>query len=549
MRKVFSLLRIWEKTLLIAFTILIAGSLYWNWQIFFLHHTVPTPGSGGNINEGIIGQPHLLNPILAVSSTDQTLVHALFSGLYRYDEDGQLIPDLAVSLPSIGADGKHYTVKLQPNLSWHDGKPVTADDILFTVSEIQNNTVQSPLRTLWLATSVQKIDALTVVFATKDTSGPFVHNLTLPLLPEHVWKNIPAENFSSNALNMKPLGNGPFAIKQIENNPDGTVKRMVLASFANYPRKPHLDTLTIVFYPNADGLRQGYIAKEFQNFGIATNDNLDIPENTSTTQLHIALPQYQALFLNTANPKLADVAVRQALRLAIDSAHVTETAWPTKADSIYNPPLGLRTSSEAIPKGDVEAAEILLDKAGWTKKANGIRSKGKISLDLHIVTSDAPSFINAGQLIANTLQSIGVGATITSVQINDLNRDFVRPRQYDALLFSERVGADPDPFAFWHSSQVKDPGLNVSNFTSSEVDALITNARTTTSTKERQDLYAKLQDILKTAVPAIYLNQSNYTYIIDNSLQGVIMSNLPDPTWRLSFSPEWYVRTARAWKN
>ncbi len=548
LRKVFSLLAAWEKWLVAVLVVVTVIGIYWDWNIFYVHHTTEVPADGGQLVEGLVGQPHFINPILATTQTDETIVHAVFSGLYRYDTAGNIEPELATAMPEVGNDEKHYTVHLRPNLTWHDGKPLTADDVLFTISKIQDENVQSPLRNLWLSTSVQKLDPLTVVFVTKDVSGPFIQNLTVPLLPEHAWKNVSSESYASSPLNLQPLGSGPFAIRQIEKNPDGSTKRMALASYAGHPLRSRLDGITLVFYTNVDDMRQGYAAQEISSMGLATNDVASEPTGPNVRTFRVALPQYQAVFLNTKSPGLSEVEVRKALALVVDSKALTDAAWGKRARAITAPPLGLVTSEPILSSINSSEANALLDKAGWVKQANGIRSKGAVTLSIKLLTSDTASFVVASQLLAQTWQGLGVAVQVQSVPTTALISDYVRPRKYDALLFSQRTGADPDPFAFWHSSQTKDPGLNVSNFTSGEVDSLITNARSSTNTAERQGQYTKLADILNTTVPAIYINQSLYTYILSSDIQSNELTALVDPSWRLAEASRFYIRTTRKWK-
>lgn len=548
LRKVFSLLAAWEKWLVAVLVAVTIIGIYWDWNIFYVRHTTEVPADGGQLVEGLVGQPHFINPILATTQTDETIVHAVFSGLYRYDNTGNLEPDLATALPEIGNDEKHYTVRLKPNLTWHDGKALTADDVLFTISKIQDENVQSPLRNLWLSTSVQKLDPLTVVFITKDVSGPFIQNLTVPLLPEHAWRNVTSDSYASSPLNLQPLGSGPFAIRQIEKNPDGSTKRMALASYAGHPLRSRLDGITLVFYANVDDMRQGYAAQEISSMGLATNDVASEPTGPNVHTFRVPLPQYQAIFLNTKSPGLSEPEVRKALALVVDSKALTDAAWGKRARAITAPPLGLVTTEPVLSSINSTEANILLDKAGWIKQANGIRSKGAATLSIKLLTSDTASFVVASQLLAQTWQSLGVAVQVQSVPTTSLISDYVRPRKYDALLFSQRTGVDPDPFAFWHSSQTKDPGLNVSNFSSSEVDSLITNARSSTNSVERREQYAKLASILNTSAPAIYINQSLYTYILNGDIQSSELNALVDPSWRLAEASRFYIRTTRTWK-
>ncbi|MGE5298072.1 MAG: ABC transporter substrate-binding protein, partial [Acidobacteriaceae bacterium] len=175
------------------------------------------PAYGGELTEGILGQPRFINPILApATNVDSDVSRIFFSRLVKFDQNLNLVPDLAESLPQISADQKSYTFKLRQNLKWDDGKPLRADDIIYTVSLVQNEDYQSPLRTAWSRVRVEKIDDYTLSFKLPDISSPFITSIAqLGILPKHVWENIPAGNFPLSDINLSPVGSGPFSFREI----------------------------------------------------------------------------------------------------------------------------------------------------------------------------------------------------------------------------------------------------------------------------------------------------------------------------------------------
>lgn len=546
--KVFSLLHTWEKIITLALIIVIAGSVYWNWNIFYSRHSVLVPAYGGMLIEGMIGQPNTINPILATSQTDLTLVRAIFSGLYTYNREGNLVPDLAESMPKISEDGKSYTISLKQDATWQDNVSVTTDDVLFTISAIQNEKLQSPLRNLWLSTSVTKLDSHTIVFTTKEVSGPFMHNLTQPLLPEHVWAQVSEENFMESNYNIRPIGNGPFAIHQIDKEEDGSIARISLSSFQGHAYRPKLDGITLVFYKTEGELMQAYASSAITSFGILSTDTLAEPQKQAQT-LKLPLPQYQAIFLNLNSPSLAELPVRQALRTSLDSTVLSSAAWGNKVRPMDALPLGLVKNTPTPREGDQGKAKLLLDQAGWKLGKDGVRIKNKLPLHITLATSNANGFTLASQQIATTWESLGIKVTVIILPANELIAKHVRPRNYDALLFSENLVADPDAFVFWHSSQVKDPGLNVSGLTVANIDKLIIDARTTTEPEKRALLYEQLENLLEKQVPAIYVNQSLFTYVLDDKIKGTsTITSLIDPSWRLAEAVNFYVNTNRVWQ-
>ncbi len=263
----------------------------------------------------------------------------------------------------------------------------------------------------------------------------------------------------------------------------------------------------------------------------------------------MSVPQYQAVFLNTKKSTLAIPQVREALLLGLSSADITQAAWPNHATAIGGVPLGENDFTNTQPATpDIAKADELLTAAGWKKTISGIRAKGKTELALTLVTPNTPAFTTAAGLIQTAWTNLGVKVTVIPAETNELISTYVRPRNFDALLFSEKSNADADPFAFWHSSQVKDPGLNVSGLAVPQVDKLITDARTNTDETTRKALYEQLTELLSTQHAALYLNQSLYIYVTDPRFHGIQVERIPDPSWILALSPSWYTKLTRTWK-
>lgn len=539
----------WEKKLTVTLLTVIVFCVSWSGTIFYRNHTRAVPGHGGVLKQGVVGQPKTINPVLATTPADLLLTRAVFSGLYTYNNQGRLAPDLAADLPTISSDGKTYTVTLKPNLTWHDGKPITTADVMFTISKIQDPAVNSPLRGLWLSTTAQAISDQIVIFTTKEESGPFLHNLTVGLLPEHIWHSVLPENFATTGLNLTPLGNGPYAVRQVENTPGKKVSKILLDSFANFYRPPFLDGVTVTFYETQDEVNRAFVGQEINAVGVGLSDGFpDVPDNLQHNS-RMSIPQYQAVFLNTKAAVFANMQVREALLQVLDAASITQIAWPNHATAIGGTPLGENdfvNNSPAVP--DVTKADELLTAAGWKKTISGIRVKGKTELAATLVTLNTPAFNTAAELIETAWESLGVRVTVISAETGQFINDYVRPRNFDALLFSEKTNADPDPFAFWHSSQAKDPGLNVSGLAVPQIDKLITDARTSTNETTRATLYEQLTKLLNEQHAALYLNQSVYNYITNPNIHGIEVERIPDPSWLLALSTTWHTKFTRTWR-
>jgi peptide/nickel transport system substrate-binding protein len=162
LRKVFSLMGKNEKIALGLLTAAALLSLFLSLRNIYYIHTVPEPDFGGSYSEGLLGQPTYINPLLATADPDTSLTNLVFSGLYKYDNNGKLIPDLADGMPQISDDQRQYTINIKRNAKWQNGKPLTADDVIFTIGLLQDPNYKSPLWPLWQATTVTKLSDYSV---------------------------------------------------------------------------------------------------------------------------------------------------------------------------------------------------------------------------------------------------------------------------------------------------------------------------------------------------------------------------------------------------
>lgn len=225
------------------------------------------PSSGGSLAEGVVGNPRFINPVLAISEADKSLSALVYSGLLRALPDGSIQNDLAESL-FISEDGLEYTLKVREDAVFHDGTPVTADDVVFTVQKIADPLIKSPQRGNWDGVTVEKLDELTVTFHLKKAYSPFVENLTIGILPKHIWKNVTGDEFSFSQFNTLPIGSGPYVINKVERNPGGIPDYYSLTPFTeDGSREPYIKKLVFKFYPSEEALISAYQKGDIESIG------------------------------------------------------------------------------------------------------------------------------------------------------------------------------------------------------------------------------------------------------------------------------------------
>ena len=554
-RKVFSLMGKNEKIIISALAVLAIISFSWSARNFYIKHTVPAPANGGSFSEGFVSQPVYINPLLASQDPDSSLVKLVFSGLYKIDSNGQLVPDLADGMPQISPDLKQYTINLKKNISWHNGKNLTADDVIFTVQTLQDPNFKSPLRALWENTTVQKVSDYSVRFVTSNVSGPFVNNLTLGILPKSMWQNVDAQKFLLSDFNLKAIGSGPYKIQEIKKLPSGKVEQITLiANETYYLGRSKIDQVVVKFYDTEDDVLNAFHSREILAFGftpLGSNLFLDKDQNKATI-LNIPLPQYQVVFFNLNNKILGDQNVRQALTLSTDRQNIINSVFKGNAN-LPNSPFVFNNPQNPLvldSSFDINKAKTLLDSAGWiVDSKTGMRAKKGQQLSLSIATNDTLVNSQAAQKLADQWKTLNIQVSLNILPSKLLMETVIKPRSFDVLLFPQKFGADPDPFLFWHSSQTKNPGFNLTGFADSAVDKLIVDARSTTDKQKREVAYEQFNNLVLQKFPIIFLDQTKFVYALDSSIKNVNIKSVYEPNQRFYDIGNWYMKEKRVWKK
>ena len=550
-------MRLWEKLVFFALVIsFLVSFLTIIWKISNLYMT-DVPAYGGTLTEGIIGTPRFINPVLASSDTDRDLMALTYSGLLRPDNKGRLINDLAEKY-DISEDGLVYTFILKPNLLWQDGEPVIADDIIFTIEKIKDPSMKSPKRAGWEGVSAKKINDKTIRFTLKKPYAPFLENTTVGILPSHVWKNMSSDQIASSEMNMKPVGSGPYKISGIKRNSAGIISSYEFNSNKNFVLgRPNIKKMIMKFYPSEKDILTAYQKGEVEAINAITPQELE-KIKTSNSIKSLYLPRIFGVFFNQNNAKvLTKKEIRQALNLSVDRKKIIDNVLKGFGAELFYPlPAGtfgamLKSETDAYSLDD---AKELLDKNGWKMNTGEKVLEKKIGKELFkfsfsISTSDAPELKETAYLLKSMWEKIGAKVEVKIFETGDLSQNVIRPRKYDALLFGEIVGRDPDMFAFWHSSQRNDPGLNVAIYTNIKVDKLLEEARSIQDETKRADKYKEFQKEVSTDIPAIFLFSPKFIYVIPKNLKGTNeMESVMVPSERFSMVHQWYKSTDKVWK-
>ncbi len=546
-----------EKRLFLLLGLCVAvGGWGLGWRIYTgITHEIPAVG--GSYTEGILGNPHAINPLYASDDPDRDIARLVFSGLLTYNGKGEIEADLANHY-EVSTDGKTYTVFLKKNLAWQDGKPLNSDDVVFTIRTIQNPSYKSPFRPNWQGVDVQKLDAQTIRFTLRSPYAPFIENLTQGIIPRHLWQNISPEQAILHELNIKPVGSGPYRPGGFRLNGDGTLAWYELTRNWRYYRGgPYVSKITFRFFGNEDAMIASWRKGDVDGFGPVSANHISELPRQNISLLYLQMPRIFSLFFNSQQaPALKNLKVRQALALAINKERLAASST-FGGGTIINQ---LLPYTHLAIAGNVtaysynpDAARKLLDSAGWKTGPDGIRrkqtkDKGKTGTEefhLALATSDWPELVRAAETIKTMFRDVGLDVTIQQKTISELEASAIRPRNFQMLLFGQVYGYEPDPFAFWHSSQIKDPGLNVALYANKKTDQILEDARRTSDPSVRAQKYKSFVEIASGDIPAIPLYTQLYLYVLPPDMQGVSLSEISLPADRFNDIHSWYRRIRR----
>ncbi|MDP3965664.1 MAG: ABC transporter substrate-binding protein [bacterium] len=529
--------------------------------------SVLQPAYGGSYTEGIVEPPRFINPVLSLSQSDEDLTQLVYSGLMRalpdpvsgesFKAGDSVIPDIAESY-NISPDGTTYTFTLRQNAKFHDGTPLTSEDVLFTIQTIQKPEIKSPRRADWEGVAVSAPDPRTVIFQLQHAYAPFLENTIIGILPKHLWSSVSAEEFPFNPLNTHPVGSGPYKVSEFQTDSTGAATSYALESFDTFTLGvPYLKKINFLFYPNEDALIKAFNDGKVTGLASVTPTGLSSINLDDSTVMRIPLPRVFGIFFNQSHaPVLADASVRAALNMAIDKDAIVNSVLKGYGVALSGPiPPGVlknpAPADSALPFTAAERitkAREILTKGGWIFDTKaGVWKKKKQVLSLSLATSDAPELSATAEHIAGFWKAIDVEVTVKIYPLSELNTNVIRPRAYDAMLFGEVVGRSLDLFAFWHSSQRNDPGLNLAMYANTKTDALLANARVETSRGDREALYNSFSAVIVKDQPAVFLYAPEFIYVVPKTVRGIRLGALTTPSERFQNVYQWYRDTEHVW--
>lgn len=514
------------------------------------------PVTGGIYTEALLGSFGRLNPLLdSYNPADRDIDRLIYSSLVKFDHRGLPQGDL-VDTWGISQDGKVYNFSIRANANWHDGQPVTSDDIVFTVELLRNESIPiaEDLRLFWEQVEVKVLDEKTLQFQLPEPFSPFLDYLTFGVLPVHRLGDVPAEEIVDSDFNLRPVGSGPFQFDSliVENE---EITGVVLSGFDDYyKQKPFLETVIFKYYQDSVSALFALQQGEVMGISQVTVDILGEALKSETTSVYTGrLPQLNLIFFNLDSadkPFLQDAVVRRALLTGLNRNWIIDRIMGGQAILAHGPVFPESWAYyEAIEQisFDSERAISMLKQAGYTIPAEGgsVRSKEGVSLSFEMVYPDVAPYAQIAEKIRSDWRILGVEVNLVAVPYDELISEYLEPRNYDAALVEINFSRspDPDPYPFWHQAQA-DIGQNYTQWNDRQASEYLEQARVTVDIAERTRRYRNFQVRFATELPALALFYPVYSFGISSQVQGVSVGPFYDTSDRLNTVPSWFLYSA-----
>jgi peptide/nickel transport system substrate-binding protein len=537
----------------------------------------PTKRGGGGALKVLWWQaPTLLNPHFAVGTKDQEASRIFYEPLAGWDEEGTLVPILAAEIPDtendgLSRDGLSVTWKLKPNVRWHDGQPLTADDLVFNWEYASDPATAAVTIATYNKVKVEKVDQLTVrVRFSKPTAywaDAFVGARGM-IIPKHLFDAYKGDKSRDAPSNLKPVGTGPY--KFVSFNPGDLVTGALNPDY-HEPNRPYFDTIEMK--GGGDAVSAARAVLQTGEYDYAWNMQVEdeilqrlekggrghVEINPGGAIEHIQLNNTdpwtevdgERSSTKTKHPLLSDPAVRQAMTLLVDRKSVQDYIYGRTGiatGNFLNNPEKYRSKNTKW-EFNVEKANQILDAAGWKRGSDGVRAKDGKKLSFVYQTSiNAPRQKNQA-IVKQACQKAGIEVELKSITASVyFSSDVANPDTYskfytDIQMYNTTM-TEPDPGFFMNQfvsteSATKDnkwQGRNITRWKNEEYDKLFKEADSELDPVKRAALFIRMNDLVCTTPVLVPIVNRPKAQAVSNKLHAP-GSGWDNDLWNLK---DWY---------
>ncbi len=526
-------------------------------QVFESH-----PTTGGIYREGLVGNIQRLNPLLTwYNDVDEDVCRLIFSSLITYDTRGNPVGDLAIDW-GISPDGTIYNFAINPDARWHDGQPVTADDVIFTYELLKTGEgfIPPDVISFWNSVRINPVDERTVQFVLEEAFSPFMDYLNVGILPRQYYREMTFAEMVDSKINIQPIGSGPFRLKELVQN-NGTITGVTLENnSAYYGKKAFLDEIQFTYYSDSGLAYQAYQQGLIDGISYISDDVLASVLKDDSLNLYTARRPIQSmLFFNLDNRNaefFQSKAVRNAIMMGINRERIVSHILSGQA-TIANSPIlygnWAYTTEVPVNEYNTEKAIEMLIKDGYvianeqdhvrTKEISSVDGKTeRKALSFTMYYPDDNVHRQVAEQIQQNLADINVMVNLEPVSYDVLVNTILPDRQFEAALVDLNLSVypDPDPYPFWDQTQISS-GQNYTQWNNRTISQYLETARVETDRGERGRLYKNFQILFMEELPAIPLYNPVYNYPVSQKVSGVSIGPVYKSSDRFLNISEWYM--------
>jgi len=480
------------------------------------------PAYGDAIVEGSIGDVSGFLTAVTSDSASHTAANYVFNGLVRYDKNLKLEGELAESW-EVSPDGKRITFHLRKGVTWHDGKPFTSEDVLFTYRRmIAPNTPTAYAEDFKQVKRAEAPDPYTVVVEYGKPFAPALASWGMHVLPKHLLVEYP--DISRSPLNKKPVGTGPFRFVEWK-----TGEKTVFETNPDYfEGRPYLSRVITRVIPDPATMFLELKSGGIDMMGVTP---LQYTRQTETEEFRKSFHKYRYLSFGytylgfrLSHPLFSDKRVRQAIAHAIHKKEIIDGVLfglGQEATGPYKPGTWVHNPDVKRYPFDPEKAKALLAEAGW-KAGDGVLEKGGRAFSFTVLTNAGnESRAKTAAIIQQNLAAVGIKMEIRTLEWAAFINEFVDKRKFDAVILGWSISQDPDQYDIWSSKKTGPKELNFVGFQDAEVDRLLEEGRRTFEAEGRKKAYFRIQEILAEEQPYVFLYYPDALPVVHKRIHGI----------------------------
>ena len=484
------------------------------------------PAYGDTYIDSLLGNVSTLIPNITGDAASHEVGGLLYSGLVTFDRDLNPEGELAQSWV-FSDDCRQLTFHLRPNVTWHDGKPFVADDVVFTWQMMMDPKTPGPYRSDFEdVESVEAPDPATVRIHYRQPYAKALTSWSMPVLARHALERYVREGHIREAGWETPVGTGPYRLQELRSG-----DRVVLAANPTYfEGRPYIARVVFRVIPSQATQFLELKAKGVDGMALTA---IQYKRQTEYRAFERAFHKYRYagnsyvyVGFNLRDPRFADRRVRQAFAHAIDRQALIDgvrLGLGREATGPYKPGSWVYTDRVRRYPFDMARARALLAEAGWNERdADGFVLKNGRRFTFELITNQGnDERAKIAQIVQAQLRELGVGVEIRVLEWAAFLKERVRKRNFEALVMGWGIGIDPDQFGVWHSSQQSPDQLNHIGYANPEADAMLEAGRATCVPQERIRYYHRLQEILAEDEPIIFLYFQDSLPVVSARVHGI----------------------------